>query len=857
MKKLFFSILFAATTLSSVAQENWVTIKNGILWMDNRGKSVQAHGGNFLQVGDTWYVIGEDRSNTWNPDVNMYSTKDFVNWTFERKIIQNGVTHKDLGSSRFIERPKLMYNAKTGKYIVWCHWEQSNYGASEAACFQCDEVNGAYEYVWSGRPLDTKSRDCTTFVDEDGTAYFISTIEENQHLGMFRLSDDWLEAVEKTENFKWQAREAPALVRIDNLYYMVSSACSGWAPNQAKLATSKSVMSGWSGLSNVGNNIAYDTQASGILKIEGTEGTVYLYVGDRWQDPDLPNSKIIMFPVEFKNGKMTFEYRDEWDLDIKRCVWRETPRTDKVDKKNWKLVSTNSQETVKESAGAAKAFDGNTNTFWHSKYNGSADAHPHEMVVDMGEVHNLSNVKITPRQNNTNGWIRSYAFLVSEDGEQWTPVAGGNWLVYQCEVGFKTVPARYFKLVSLGSDSGDSYTTVAEIDVYTKDGNNDYKPVNITMYWKTGSGSWSQSSSVSVTKGQTLTFGPQPTSGSWMWIKPDGTSLASREITVENFDFDDAGTYTAFYTDQATQAVTAFPVEVKITASLTTAKQLLKNELDEADRIYDAEKLESASYLEAVNTARDIYESCDDVREVYQTLESLQEATAHYKFVNVSREEPVDVTSMYLSNPGFEDGISGGVPDGWKIDSNTSGYKDFKLSDNVPEKSQSKKSVNLWAANISSIDLYQETTLPRGEYALSAALTITNNLLTDQHVYVKANGQTYNSEVLDTVGGYRTLGVHFLIAENDTKVRVGACSTGSGSNAGGWFMADDFTLTYYGQEVFTGISSTINEEERFSAADDNVYDLTGRCVGRGKDSFRNLKNGIYIMNGKKVYINRN
>ena len=66
---------------------NWMTIRNGALWVDDRGEPVQAHGAGFLQVGDTWYMIGEDRNNTWNPDVNMYSTKDFVHWKFERKII--------------------------------------------------------------------------------------------------------------------------------------------------------------------------------------------------------------------------------------------------------------------------------------------------------------------------------------------------------------------------------------------------------------------------------------------------------------------------------------------------------------------------------------------------------------------------------------------------------------------------------------------------------------------------------------------------------------------------------------------------------------------------------------------------
>ena len=327
---------------------NWMTLRNGALWKDDRGEVVQAHGAGFLQVGDTWYMIGEDRNNTWNPDVNMYSTKDFVNWKFERKIIRNGSTHPSLGNGRFIERPKLMYCRKTGKYVVWCHWEQGNYGASEAAVFYCDSVNGDYKFHWAGRPLGVKSRDCNVFVDDDGTAYFISTIEENQHLGLFRLSDDYLSAVEYTELFKWQSREAPAIVREGDTYFMMFSACSGWDPNQASFSWSKSLTSGWSSRTNIGNSVAYDTQAASILTIKGSEGTSYVYVGDRWQDPGLAESKTILFPISFKNNTITFNYVPRFDMNLPTGQCRTTGMTHLVSKEGWKVRACSSEETSSE-----------------------------------------------------------------------------------------------------------------------------------------------------------------------------------------------------------------------------------------------------------------------------------------------------------------------------------------------------------------------------------------------------------------------------------------------------------------------------------------------------------------------------
>jgi len=324
MGRFYFFVLFITLCLSNIkAQEfNWVTINNGIEWTDTEGYIVQAHGGNFLQVGNKWYLIGEDRARSWNPDVNLYSTEDFVNWKFEAKIIENRVTHEQLGVSRMIERPKLLYNEKTKKFVVWCHWESRNYGASEAAVFTSDKPEGPYNCEWTGRPLDTKSRDCNVFVDNDGKAYFISTTDENTNLGLFEMTDDYLKPISKTVLCEGQRREAPAIVHIADTYYMISSACTGWDPNQAKLSTSKDIKTGWTPLKNIGDHIAFDTQASSILTIKGTEGTVYIYVGDRWMDPDLPRSKIIMLPITFENGQMQLNYYDSWQLDIKRGLFK-------------------------------------------------------------------------------------------------------------------------------------------------------------------------------------------------------------------------------------------------------------------------------------------------------------------------------------------------------------------------------------------------------------------------------------------------------------------------------------------------------------------------------------------------------
>lgn len=322
MKKLYIILFLFLGCQCISAQKGWSLIRNGQPWYDTQGNPVQAHGGNFLIEDGIVYMVGEDRSHSWHPDVNLYHSRDMEIWEYDGKIIENGVTTPELGTTRMIERPKLLHCPNTGRYVIWCHYEASDYSASEVGVFSSEHITGPYRLEWCGRPLGIKSRDCNVFVDDDGTAYFISTIEENQHLGLFRLSDDYIRPLECTVLMRGLRREAPAIVRVDSLYYMLSSACTGWDPNQCMLSTSNSLTEGWSPLVPVGDKIAYDTQASSILTLRKGRRTQYLYVGDRWKDPDLPQSKIILIPIDLKDGKCDFPYVETFRLNLRKAIVR-------------------------------------------------------------------------------------------------------------------------------------------------------------------------------------------------------------------------------------------------------------------------------------------------------------------------------------------------------------------------------------------------------------------------------------------------------------------------------------------------------------------------------------------------------
>ena len=83
---------------------------------------------------------------------------------------------------------------------------------------------------------------------------------------------------------------------------MITSGCTGWAPNQAKYAYAKSITGSWSELIDLGNSTTYNSQSTFILPIEGEKTTSYLYVGDRWDGNQYHNSTYIFLPLSFKNG---------------------------------------------------------------------------------------------------------------------------------------------------------------------------------------------------------------------------------------------------------------------------------------------------------------------------------------------------------------------------------------------------------------------------------------------------------------------------------------------------------------------------------------------------------------------------
>lgn len=335
MKVLNLIIVVAALWMSSslYAEEN--VIFPGKEWLDTSGNPINAHGGGILYVNGKYYWYGEYKiGETILPDwaswecyrtdvtgVSCYSSSDMVNWTFEGIVLPSvpDDPESDLHPSKVIERPKVIYNASTGKYVMWVHAESADYGKAAAGVAVSDSPTGQFEYLGSFRPNGAMSRDQTLYVDDDGKAYQLYSSENNQTLYISELTDDYLRPSGRfTRNFIGESREAPAVFKRDGKYYLISSGCTGWDPNEAQLAVADSIMGPWTVIGNPCTGPDADktffAQSTYVQPVVGKEGA-FVAMFDRWNKKDLGNSRYVWLPIVFNGDSITIPWRDSWSPD--------------------------------------------------------------------------------------------------------------------------------------------------------------------------------------------------------------------------------------------------------------------------------------------------------------------------------------------------------------------------------------------------------------------------------------------------------------------------------------------------------------------------------------------------------------
>ncbi|WP_345801392.1 glycoside hydrolase family 43 protein [Microbacterium sp. AZCO] len=351
-------------------------------WYDTQGRHIQAHGGQIVTTeenGQTvYYWYGEDRTNGYygSPGVAVYRSTDTYNWEnlgdALRGVSDNaqlttdpyfvnlygtldgaGQPKTDLVQSlsyylntdqnwtytAIFERPKVLYNATTDKWVMWWHADGrtsaggSMYARSMAAVAVADSPAGPFKMTGAYRMYNRanyqacttsavpgQARDMTVFQDADGTAYIVYSSEENNSLYVAKLDDDYTNVEHTTSTdpvragsfggtagytFQYSESgryphlfadgtadapvrgtdfqivkecghlEAPAVFTHGGKYYALASGATGWAPNPQTYYSADDILGSW--IRGVQANDPYENVSYSSIP-EGGDGL--LSVGD-------------------------------------------------------------------------------------------------------------------------------------------------------------------------------------------------------------------------------------------------------------------------------------------------------------------------------------------------------------------------------------------------------------------------------------------------------------------------------------------------------------------------------------------------------------------------------------------------
>lgn len=317
-KEIICTVLLISTAVS-LAQQSGKTdaIYSGTPWFDQNGNIVSAHGANIIKEKDTFYLFGEAHTDTSNAftGFNCYSSKDLYNWKFESIALPQQKSGK-LGPNRVGERPKVMKCPKTGEFIMFMHADTLTYKDQFVGYAVSKKIKGPYQFkgpvLYQGKPI--KKWDMGTFQDTDGSGYILVHGGE-----IYKLSDDFKSVTEKVNENITSGFESPAMLKKDGLYYFIGSHLTSWEKNDNYYYTSNSLKGPWEsqGLIAPEGTLTWNSQSTFVLPVQGTKGTTYMFMGDRWSFPKQASSATYVWqPLVISGTSLSIpDYKDAWQID--------------------------------------------------------------------------------------------------------------------------------------------------------------------------------------------------------------------------------------------------------------------------------------------------------------------------------------------------------------------------------------------------------------------------------------------------------------------------------------------------------------------------------------------------------------
>ena len=350
------------------------TFRPGTEWRDDHGVAINAHGGGILHHAGVYYWFGEHKTagkagNVAHVGVHVYSSTNLLDWTDRGIALKvSPDPQNDIADGCILERPKVIFCAKTGKFAMFFHLERKGHGYGDArtGIAVADAPCGPYRFLRSLRPNAGKwpseiaekdrtdatrkaswecerpwggrarlfgqfvdggqmSRDMTLFVDDDGKAYHIFASEDNSTMQIAELTDDYLGYTGRYARMsERQWTEAPAICKRCGIYYLVGSGCTGWQPNAARYYTATNIFGPWTRKGNpclgvnpqnrLGPEKTWGGQSTFILPVADRPDT-FIAMFDAWRPDNAIDGRYFWLPITFgTNDTLAVRWQDAWRL---------------------------------------------------------------------------------------------------------------------------------------------------------------------------------------------------------------------------------------------------------------------------------------------------------------------------------------------------------------------------------------------------------------------------------------------------------------------------------------------------------------------------------------------------------------
>ena len=276
------------------------SMKPGQPLYDTEGKRVQAHGGSIFyeESTETYYFYGEnkefttDGSDVWTWGVRAYASKDLYNWEDKGLIIEpveDDSTSSLNPRTAMLDRPHIIYNEATKKYVCWCKimWKDNT---QTELVLTADSFLGPYTVVRDHlRPLNMDAGDFDLAVASDGKAYYMFERVHSETI-VADLTDDYTDvtgyySTHFPHSHPPYVREATAHFMWNHRHYLLTSGTTWYLPNPSEVAVADS----WHGPYKVLGDpcpedqcrTTFHSQVSSVFKVPGKKN-LYIALADRW-----------------------------------------------------------------------------------------------------------------------------------------------------------------------------------------------------------------------------------------------------------------------------------------------------------------------------------------------------------------------------------------------------------------------------------------------------------------------------------------------------------------------------------------------------------------------------------------------